>query len=175
MLLPEHEEHPSLFQYKFCSLPFWNSITNVKLVTMYVLFATKAGIDLAAYFLPANATIYPPTESGEKLLLLTVRREISSTLGRKTESCEFEEDRDSLLSQGDNWTELLKKKAVFAAKAIPKVKPSDLCTVASAHGEKTWLLSLLDSTKYAVVEKVVTTAMSRIVVTGIAMATANMV
>ena len=32
---------------------------------MYVLFATKAGIDLAAYFLPANATIYPPYESLE--------------------------------------------------------------------------------------------------------------
>lgn len=31
--------------------------TSVKLVTMYVLFATKAGRDLAAYFRPANATI----------------------------------------------------------------------------------------------------------------------
>ncbi|KAF5783769.1 hypothetical protein HanXRQr2_Chr11g0511681 [Helianthus annuus] len=27
LLLPEHEAHPSRFQYKFCSLPFWNSIT----------------------------------------------------------------------------------------------------------------------------------------------------
>lgn len=37
--------------------------TKVKLVTMYVLFATKAGGDLAAYFRPANATMYPPYES----------------------------------------------------------------------------------------------------------------
>lgn len=35
-------------------------LTSVKLVTVYVLFATKAGIDLAAYFLPAYATMYPP-------------------------------------------------------------------------------------------------------------------
>lgn len=34
-------------------------LTRVKLVTIYVLFATKAGVDLAAYFRPANATIYP--------------------------------------------------------------------------------------------------------------------
>jgi hypothetical protein len=37
-----------------------SSLTRVKLVTLYVLFATKAGRDLAAYFRPANATIYPP-------------------------------------------------------------------------------------------------------------------
>lgn len=37
--------------------------TKVKLVTMYVLFATKAGGDLAAYLRPANATMYPPYES----------------------------------------------------------------------------------------------------------------
>jgi len=32
-------------------------LTRVKLVTVYVPFATKAGGDLAAYLLPANATI----------------------------------------------------------------------------------------------------------------------
>lgn len=35
-------------------------LTSVKLVMVYVLFATNAGIERAAYFLPANATIYPP-------------------------------------------------------------------------------------------------------------------
>jgi hypothetical protein len=34
-----------------------NLLTRVKLVTVYELFATKAGGDLAAYFRPANATI----------------------------------------------------------------------------------------------------------------------
>jgi hypothetical protein len=34
-------------------------LTSVKLVTVNVLFATKAGGDLAAYFRPANATINP--------------------------------------------------------------------------------------------------------------------
>lgn len=95
-----------------------------------------------------------------------MRREISSTLGRKTESCEFADDSESLLSQGDNWTELLKKNAVLAAKAIPKVKPSDFSTEASTHGDYTLLFSLPDSIKYAFVERVIT--MSRTEVTGIA-------
>ena len=34
--------------------------TKVKLVMMCVLSATNNGGDLAAYFLPAKATIYPP-------------------------------------------------------------------------------------------------------------------
>jgi hypothetical protein len=34
-------------------------LTRVKLVTMYEPFATKAGVDLEAYFRPENATIYP--------------------------------------------------------------------------------------------------------------------
>lgn len=84
--LPEQDEQPSLFQYKFSSLPFLNSstyikqehhilvrhqikpmqhqdlvstiaLTRVKLVTVNVLLATKAGKDLAAYFRPANATM----------------------------------------------------------------------------------------------------------------------
>lgn len=38
-------------------------ITRVKLVTMKELFATNAGGDLAAYFEPAKATIFPPAES----------------------------------------------------------------------------------------------------------------
>lgn len=103
---------------------------------------------------------------------LTVRSEISSTLGLKTESCEFDEDRESLLSQGDNCTELLRKNAVLAAKAIPKVKPSDLSTVESVHGENMRLLSLLDCTNDAV-KSVVTTEMSRIEATGIAIVGEN--
>lgn len=35
-------------------------LTRVKLVTVYVELETKASEDLAAYFRPANATIYPP-------------------------------------------------------------------------------------------------------------------
>lgn len=42
--------------------------------------------------------------------------------------------------------------------------------VASVHGEKTLLLSLLGSTKRVVVERIVTATMSRIEVTGIAIA-----
>ena len=34
-------------------------LTRVKLVTMYELFATKAGVDLEADFRQENATIYP--------------------------------------------------------------------------------------------------------------------
>lgn len=34
--------------------------TSVKLVMAYELLPTKTGEDLAAYFLPANATMNPP-------------------------------------------------------------------------------------------------------------------
>lgn len=44
----------------FNSYLSFRALTRVKLVTIYVLFATKAGGDLAAYFRPANATMYPP-------------------------------------------------------------------------------------------------------------------
>lgn len=37
-------------------------VTNVKLVIMFVFSTTSVGSDLAAYFLPAKATIYPPDE-----------------------------------------------------------------------------------------------------------------
>jgi hypothetical protein len=73
--------------------------------------------------------------TGEKDEVLIVRREISSTLGLKTEIWEFWLVRESLLSQGDNCRVLLKKKALLDEKAIEKVKPSDTCTVVSAQGE----------------------------------------
>jgi hypothetical protein len=39
------------------------SHTRVKLDTVTEELETKTGGDLAAYFLPANATIYPPAEA----------------------------------------------------------------------------------------------------------------
>uniref|UniRef100_A0A0A9HMB8 Uncharacterized protein n=1 Tax=Arundo donax TaxID=35708 RepID=A0A0A9HMB8_ARUDO len=48
--------------------------------------------------------MYPPTEAGLKpVVVLTVRREISSTLGRKTASCAVEA-RLRRRSQGDSCT-----------------------------------------------------------------------
>jgi hypothetical protein len=73
---------------------------------------------------------------------LTVRREISSTLGRKTAIWELAVERWSLESQGDSWSVLLYRNEFFAANAIPKVNPSDRATVVSKHGEYTLLLSL---------------------------------
>lgn len=71
-----------------------------------------------------------------------VRREISSTLGRKTAIWEPEEERESLLSQGESCWVLLKKKAVLAANAMAKLNPSDRCTVVSAHVEYAAFVSL---------------------------------
>ncbi|KAI4325631.1 hypothetical protein MLD38_031013 [Melastoma candidum] len=48
-----------------------------------------------------------------------------------------------MLSQGESWRLLLlfKKKEDVDAKAVPKLKPSDLCSVASEQGLYTPLLS----------------------------------
>lgn len=83
--------------------------------------------------------------TGEKFEVFMVRREISSTLGRKTAICELTDESDRRVSHGDSWTELLKKKAVLWANAIPKVKPSDFWTTVSAQGENTLFVSLADS------------------------------
>lgn len=57
----EHPQKEDLYMFGCKIIVYY--LTSVKLVTVYVLFATKAGMDLAAYFLPANATMYPPYES----------------------------------------------------------------------------------------------------------------
>ena len=85
-------------------------------------------------------------------VVLTVRREISSTIGLNTEIREFPFVRASLLSQGDKFNVLLKTNFWCVAKASPKVKPSDFSTVVSAQGEKTRLLSLA-STAAAVIRR----------------------
>lgn len=90
-----------------------------------------------------------------------VRSEISSTLGRKTATCEFPES-ERRRSHGDSSTELLKKKDVLAANAIPKVNPSDFCTLASPHGENTLFVSLLDSTNEITVKRTMTRAENRL-------------
>ena len=87
--------------------------------------------------------------------VLTVRREISSTLGLNTEIREFPFVRPSLLSQGDNCNVLLKKNFCCVAKANPKVKPSEVSTVVSVQGEKTRLLSPA-STSTAVTNRIST-------------------
>lgn len=69
-----------------------------------------------------------------------VRREISSTLGRKRASCELEEERERRWSQGESWRDWLKKKDSLELKAMPKVKPSDLWILASAQGWYTLLV-----------------------------------
>uniref|UniRef100_J3LTI6 Uncharacterized protein n=1 Tax=Oryza brachyantha TaxID=4533 RepID=J3LTI6_ORYBR len=76
----------------------------------------------------------PPPE------VLTVRSEISSTLGRKTASFAPPDASESLLSQGESCTPP-EKKASRPEKATPKVNPSPRCTVASAHGSYTPLVS----------------------------------
>lgn len=78
---------------------------------------------------------------------LTVRSEISSTLGLKRANWELEEERRSLLSQGESCCVLLKKKEVSPAKANPKENPSERATVVSEHGEYSPLLSLAASTE----------------------------
>lgn len=69
-----------------------------------------------------------------------VRREISSTLGRKRASWELEEERERRWSQGESWRDWLKKKDSLELKAMPKVKPSDLWILASAQGWYTLLV-----------------------------------
>jgi len=78
--------------------------------------------------------------TGKKLEVLMVRREISSTLGRKRASCELEEERERRRSQGESWRDWLKKKDSLELKAMPKVKPSDLWILASAQGWYTLLV-----------------------------------
>lgn len=73
--------------------------------------------------------------------MLIVRSEISSTLGLKTAIWEVDEESESRRSQGDNCWLLLRKKLLLDANAIAKVKPSDLSTFVSPHGEYMWLLS----------------------------------
>lgn len=41
--------------------------TRVKPVTVYELLLTKTGGDLAAYFLPAKATMYPPADAWDRV------------------------------------------------------------------------------------------------------------
>lgn len=67
---------------------------------MWSLSATKTGGDLAAYFRPANATMWPPKEFGLKEVVLMVRRDISSTLGLNI--ARREPDRDKRVSQGES-------------------------------------------------------------------------
>jgi hypothetical protein len=59
----------------------------------------------------------------------------------------LEEERRSLVSQGESWSVVLMKKEVLNANAIPKVNPSDRATVVSKHGENTPLLSLAAPTE----------------------------
>jgi len=61
----------------------------------------------------------------------------------------LDDERESLLSQGESWTDVLTKKAVRAAKAIAKLNPSDFWTVVSEHGEYTGFVSLLGSARNA--------------------------
>ena len=77
-----------------------------------------------------------------------VRREISSTLGLKAAISEFLEARESRPSQGDNCKLLLllRKKLFLCENAIPNVKPSDIWTVVSEHGENTPFVSLDSAT-----------------------------
>ena len=83
-----------------------------------------------------------------------VKSEISSTLGLKTANCAPKLDNDNRLSHGESCTEplLLRKEAFRVENAMPNVNPSDFWTVVSVHGEKTWLLSVLE---YDVVARVV--------------------
>ena len=72
LLKLEHLKAQNLLDYQGCySFEVKTNIgprnlTRVKLVMVYVLFATKARGDLAAYFRPAKATMYPPTLSCSK-------------------------------------------------------------------------------------------------------------
>lgn len=79
---------------------------------------------------------------------MTVRREISSTLGLNTAIRELPV-RASLLSQGDSFNVLLKTNFCSVAKASPNVKPSDFFTVVSVQGENTRLSSLACTTAAA--------------------------
>lgn len=63
------------------------------------------------------------------------RREISSILGRKRESCEFMAARVSRRSQGERRTVWFKKKEGREENAIPNVNPSDLWILVSEQGE----------------------------------------
>ena len=73
---------------------------------------------------------------------MTVRSEISSTVGRKSASSGPAPARLRRLSQGESCTPP-EKKASRPAKATPKVNPSPRLTVASAHGSYTPLPSPL--------------------------------
>lgn len=73
------------------------------------------------------------------VVVLTVRREISSTLGRKTASWEGLA-RLRRRSQGESWVEP-EKKALLPAKARPKVKPSPRWIRESLQGSYTPLVS----------------------------------
>jgi hypothetical protein len=46
--------------------------TRVKPVTVYEVLATNTGVDLAAYFFPAKATMYPPEEDWNRVKGLCV-------------------------------------------------------------------------------------------------------
>lgn len=102
--------------------------------------------------------------------VLIVRSEISSTLGRKTATCELPLESERRLSHGESWTELLlfKKKADLEANAIPNVNPSFLCTFVSPHGENTLFVSVLDSPESSRVERMMREETVRIEDFGIA-------
>ena len=73
-------------------------------------------------------------------MVLMVRIEISSILGRKIANRAPLLDRGSLRSQGERAVRL-NKKSCSAANAIPNVNPSDLCTVVSPQGRKSLFVS----------------------------------
>jgi hypothetical protein len=52
-----------VFRYAGHDSVFVSNRTSVKLDTVTEVLDTNIGIDLAAYFLPANATMNPPAEA----------------------------------------------------------------------------------------------------------------
>lgn len=83
--------------------------------------------------------------TGLKVLLLIVRRDISSTFGLNTASCALFPARFRRLSQGESWVWLNENESFFE-NARPKVKPSNLRIFASEQGSYTLFVSAASPT-----------------------------
>lgn len=78
--------------------------------------------------------------TGLNMVLLMVRREISSTLGLKTASWALFPERERRWSQGESWV-WLNRNDSFVENARPKVNPSPLWIFVSEHGSNTGFVS----------------------------------